>query len=75
VTSPLLGSSCHGGQPCTVQWLDDGQQPLLNTIGECTVGLYANEEVLVQSIRPIDVSSTHSFQFTPDPNAGPNSSS
>ena len=35
---------CHGGQPCPVQWLDDGEQPLLTTMGPCYVSLYAGNE-------------------------------
>ncbi|KAK7683815.1 hypothetical protein QCA50_013191 [Cerrena zonata] len=73
VTAPLAGSECHGGQPCTVQWLDNGAVPLLSTIGPCHVGLYNGEHVLVQQIDPVNVASVHSFQFTPDPQAGPSS--
>jgi len=73
VINPLSGSTCHGSQPCTVDWLDDGTEPLLSSIGACTVGLYTGQEKLVQTITPVDVSSTHSLQFTPDPKAGPNS--
>ncbi|KAI0922864.1 hypothetical protein AcW1_002586 [Taiwanofungus camphoratus] len=75
VTQPKTGSTCYGGQPCTVSWLDDGEQPLLNEIGPCFVGLYDGNDVLVQQIEPADVSAVHSLQFTPDPNAGPNSGS
>jgi len=73
VINPASGSTCHGSQPCTVQWLDDGIAPLLSNVGVCTVGLYTGHEKLVQTITAVDVSSTHSLEFTPDPKAGPNS--
>ncbi|KDQ56634.1 hypothetical protein JAAARDRAFT_296512 [Jaapia argillacea MUCL 33604] len=73
VVTPSDGSTCHGGQPCTVTWLDDGELPLLTSIGACTVGLYTKDEQLLQQIEPVDVASTHSLTFTPNPEAGPNS--
>ncbi|EIW53471.1 uncharacterized protein TRAVEDRAFT_133973 [Trametes versicolor FP-101664 SS1] len=75
VTQPTAGSTCSGGKPCTVQWLDDGTAPLLSQVGPCYVGLYNGNNVLVQQIVPVDISSVHSLQFTPDSNAGPNSGS
>ncbi|TCD68796.1 hypothetical protein EIP91_009810 [Steccherinum ochraceum] len=73
VTSPLQATTCHGGQPCTVQWLDNGEAPFLSDIGPCHVGLYNGRQVLVQQLDPVDVGATHSFVFTPDSNAGPDS--
>ncbi|KAI0080395.1 hypothetical protein K474DRAFT_1657808 [Panus rudis PR-1116 ss-1] len=73
VTSPLQDTVCHGGQPCEVQWVDNGAVPLLNNIGPCHIGLYNGREVLIQQIDPVDVGATHSLVFTPDPQAGPNS--
>ncbi|EIM87498.1 uncharacterized protein STEHIDRAFT_96635 [Stereum hirsutum FP-91666 SS1] len=75
VTSPNVGTTCHAGQSCTIEWLDDGTQPLLSTVGICTVGLYYGELQLVQSIEAVDVSSVHSLTFTPNAEAGPDSSS
>ncbi|KAI0772729.1 hypothetical protein BD413DRAFT_473948 [Trametes elegans] len=72
VIQPRAGSTCTGGQPCTVEWLDDGSVPLLSQIGPCYVALCYGEQVLVQQIAPVDLSSVHSLQFTPDPHAGPN---
>ncbi|KAJ3538532.1 hypothetical protein NM688_g6507 [Phlebia brevispora] len=40
VTAPSNTTTCHAGQPCSVQWLDDGSAPLLTSIGPCLVGLY-----------------------------------
>ncbi|KII91792.1 hypothetical protein PLICRDRAFT_105118, partial [Plicaturopsis crispa FD-325 SS-3] len=65
-------ATCYGGQPCTVQWLDDGSQPLLTSIGMSYVGLYTGDQHLVQEIQPVDVSAALSLTFTPDPKAGPN---
>jgi hypothetical protein len=45
VTDPVASTVCHGGQSCDVAWVDDGQSPLLSSIGECTVGLYNGEMV------------------------------
>ncbi|KAI0356992.1 hypothetical protein OH77DRAFT_1399908 [Trametes cingulata] len=73
VTQPRAAATCSGGKPCTVEWLDDGSVPLLAQIGPCYVALYNGDHVLVQQISPVDISAVHSLQFTPDPNAGPNS--
>ncbi|KIL55987.1 hypothetical protein M378DRAFT_173094 [Amanita muscaria Koide BX008] len=75
VTEPSAGSSCHGGQTCSISWLDDGQAPLLSSIGVTRVALYTGELQLVQTLQPVDVSSAHTLTFTPDPKAGPNSGS
>ncbi|KAK0469183.1 uncharacterized protein EV420DRAFT_1492916 [Desarmillaria tabescens] len=73
VIEPNSGSSCHGGQNCTVEWLDDGTWPLLSSFGVSTVGLYTGTQQLVQTLDPVDTSATHSLTFTPIPEAGPNS--
>ncbi|PBK84709.1 hypothetical protein ARMGADRAFT_1018391 [Armillaria gallica] len=73
VIEPNSGSTCHGGQNCTVEWLDDGVRPLLSSFGVSTVGLYTGTQQLVQSIDPVDTSTTHSLTFTPIPEAGPDS--
>ncbi|OCH88717.1 hypothetical protein OBBRIDRAFT_836368 [Obba rivulosa] len=74
VTSPASGGTCSGGSSCTVEWVDNGEAPLLSTIGPCFVGLYNGNDVLVQQIEPVDVANLHSLTFTPDPNAGPSGS-
>ncbi|KAI9464080.1 hypothetical protein BJY52DRAFT_1165977 [Lactarius psammicola] len=73
VVNPTTRTVCHGGKPCLVQWLDDGQNPLLTTMGPCHVALYSGNEKLIQQIEPVDVSTSHSLTFTPSSNAGPNS--
>lgn len=45
VLKPSSGSVCHGGTPCTVEWIEDGDQPLLNAIGTSTVGLFTGNQV------------------------------
>ncbi|KAI9567701.1 hypothetical protein HD554DRAFT_936096 [Boletus coccyginus] len=72
VTNPVQSSSCTGGQPCEVDWVDNGAAPLVSQIGVCEVGLYTGEYVLAQSLPSVDVSSTSSLTFTVDPAAGPN---
>ncbi|KAG5723896.1 hypothetical protein E4T56_gene9821 [Termitomyces sp. T112] len=75
VIKPEANSTCHGGQRCTIQWLDDGIRPLLAAAGVCTFGLYTGTMQLVQTIPPVDVSATRSISFKPIPAAGPNSDS
>ncbi|EPS96415.1 hypothetical protein FOMPIDRAFT_1130555, partial [Fomitopsis schrenkii] len=72
VNNPVATSVCYGGQPCTVTWLDDGQAPLLSSIGACYVGLYNGNGTLIQQIEPVNVGDVHSLTFTPDPTAEPN---
>ncbi|KAG2040653.1 hypothetical protein BDR03DRAFT_857355 [Suillus americanus] len=64
VTNPVQSTVCNGGQSCDVEWVDDGQSPLLSDIGECTVGLYNGEMALVQSLTSVNVANEHSFSFT-----------
>jgi hypothetical protein len=44
VISPREHSKCHGGVPCLVSWLDDGQAPLVTAMGPCSVALFAGNE-------------------------------
>ncbi|PIL29181.1 hypothetical protein GSI_09230 [Ganoderma sinense ZZ0214-1] len=74
ITAPLPATVCTGGKACTVEWVDDGVSPLLADIGACHVALYNGEEKLIQQLDPVDVSAQHGLQFTPDPKAGPDSS-
>ncbi|KDR77299.1 hypothetical protein GALMADRAFT_225415 [Galerina marginata CBS 339.88] len=75
IVQPSQGSTCTGGKPCTVTWVDDGTRPLLSAVGVSTVGLFTGHQKLVQTITPVDVGSAHSFTFTPNPAAGPNAGS
>ncbi|KAF8893012.1 hypothetical protein BD779DRAFT_1436375, partial [Infundibulicybe gibba] len=67
------GSTCHGGQECTIEWLDDGRSPLLTAIGLCNFGLFTGKQQLIQALPSADVATTHSLTFVPTPGAGPNS--
>ncbi|KAF9260648.1 hypothetical protein L218DRAFT_932066 [Marasmius fiardii PR-910] len=73
VINPRQGDTCHGGQECSVEWVDDGTRPLLSSMGVVTIGLYTGNQQLVQSIPAVDVSKVQSFKFTPIPEAGPDS--
>ncbi|PPQ74352.1 hypothetical protein CVT24_000663 [Panaeolus cyanescens] len=73
ILEPTAGSTCTGGQPCTITWVDDGTFPVLSSIGVATVGLFTGKQQLVQSITPVDVTKTRTVTFTPNPAAGPNS--
>ncbi|KAF9788055.1 hypothetical protein BJ322DRAFT_602236 [Thelephora terrestris] len=73
VNDPPTGRVCSGGQPCTISWVDDGVAPLLDAIKICYVALYNGNQILIQEITPVDVSTARSLTFTPSPNAGPNS--
>lgn len=45
VIDPPTHGACHGNQPCTVSWLDDGIAPLLDVINICNVALYNGDAV------------------------------
>ena len=45
VVKPTANSSCHAGRNCTIDWLDDGSEPLLPAMGICTFGLYHGNQV------------------------------
>ncbi|TFK75718.1 hypothetical protein BDN72DRAFT_452759 [Pluteus cervinus] len=64
VITPAVDSVCYGGQPCEVRWLDDGSIPLLNAFGLSEVGVYTGNQQLVQRLPPVDVSDTHTLEFT-----------
>ncbi|KAJ7188390.1 hypothetical protein C8R46DRAFT_1054633 [Mycena filopes] len=72
---PAQGSSCTGGAPCTLSWLDDGSAPFITDVGVVSAGLYTGKQQLVQAIAPLNVADRHSIEFTPNAQAGPNSAS
>jgi len=76
VTAPVATTDFTAGQPCTVSWQDDGQQPTLQAFGPAIVSIYAGnsqQQTLLQTITPsVDVSTTQSIIFTPDATIGPN---
>jgi len=76
VTAPVSSTTFAAGQPCTVSWQDDGQQPTLQAFGPAIVSVYAGnsqQQTMLQTITPsVDVSTTQAVIFTPDPSIGPN---
>jgi len=76
VTAPIATTVCSAGQPCAVTWNDNGVAPALASIGPCSIGVYAGsvtQQTLLQTISPsLDVSTTGSVSFNPDPTIGPN---
>jgi hypothetical protein len=76
-TSPTVSSIFTGGQPAVISWIDDGQSPTLPAFGIAKVSIYvgnAQQQTQLQLITDnVDVSTTQSIQFTPDPSIGPNS--
>lgn len=74
VTRPLTSTVCSAGESCTIQWVDDGNTPLLAAMGSANIALYTGDQQAVQQIASLDVSDSHSVTFTPDPRAGPSSS-
>jgi len=78
VTSPVATTTWTGGSTAVISWEDDGNAPLLATIGACSVGIYAGnsqQQTLLQEIvDSVNVATTASIQFTVDPTIGPDSS-
>jgi hypothetical protein len=75
ITQPVGSTTWTGGQQSTVSWQDDGQQPSLASFGPAMVSIYAGnsqQQTLLQTITPsVDVSTTQTIVFTPDPSIGP----
>jgi len=76
LTSPTASSTFHGGQAATVSWQDDGQAPSLQDFGNAKVSVYvgnAQQQTSLQLIvDSVNVATTSSIQFTPNPSIGPN---
>jgi len=74
-TAPVASTNFVAGKPCTVSWQDDGQQPSLQSFGPAMVSIYAGnsqQQTLLQTITPsVNVATTQSVIFTPDPTIGP----
>jgi hypothetical protein len=77
ITSPVASTTFSGGKQATVSWQDDGSSPSLKDFGPAKVSIYvgnAQQQTSLQLITgSVDVSTTASIQFTPDPTIGPNS--
>lgn len=76
VTAPVASTTFPAGTPATVSWQDDGKQPTLQAFGPAVLSIYAGnsqQQTLLQTIAPsVDVSTTQSVIFTPDPTIGSN---
>jgi hypothetical protein len=77
LTSPVASTTFTGGQQATVSWQESGNAPTLAQFGNATFAIYvgnAIEQTPLQTIATsVNVSSTSSFTFTPQPDIGPNS--
>ncbi|KIJ14745.1 hypothetical protein PAXINDRAFT_180915 [Paxillus involutus ATCC 200175] len=67
VTNPVQSTTCSAGQSCSVEWIDNGESPLLSAIAECEVGLCMGEYALAQAFPSVNVATSSSFTFTPSP--------
>ncbi|KAF9238124.1 hypothetical protein BU15DRAFT_88527 [Melanogaster broomeanus] len=78
VTSPVVDTTFTAGQQATISWEDNGQNPTLSQFGNATFAIYvgnAIQQTPLQTIATnVNVSTTSSFEFTPDGTIGPNSS-
>ncbi|KAG5331664.1 hypothetical protein C0989_007612 [Termitomyces sp. Mn162] len=71
ITSPTASTTFVAGQQATINWQDDGMTPSLKDFGPAKVSVYAGnaqQQTSLQLVIPsVDVSTTQSIQFTPDP--------
>jgi hypothetical protein len=80
ITSPTDSTTCHGGQPCQLAWSEDkaNTPPLLADWGPTSVGIWVGsqqQQTQLQLIQDgVNVATTGSITFTPDPSIGPNDS-
>jgi hypothetical protein len=76
MTAPVASTSWQGGAQQTINWIDDGKTPNLQAFGPSTVGLFVGNAIqqtqLQLIVDSVDVSTTSSISFTPDPSVGAN---
>jgi hypothetical protein len=77
ITTPFDTTVYSGGQTdATVVWKDDGAAPSLATFGHASISIYVGnriQQTSLQVLKPdVDVSTTSTITFTPDPTIGPN---
>ncbi|KAJ3477469.1 hypothetical protein NLI96_g10443 [Meripilus lineatus] len=76
ITAPVASTSWAAGTQQTISWQDDGTAPDLKTFGpaKVTIGVgNAVTQTQLQTVVPsVDVSTTSSILFTPDPSIGTN---
>lgn len=77
ITNPVATSSFVGGSEVTISWIESGSGPTLEEFGPSIISVYvgnAQQQTRLQTIEDnVDVSTTGSVQFTPDPSIGPDS--
>jgi len=79
VTAPIASTTYSGGKPATITWQDDKNAPTLEMFGPATISIYVGNRIqqtslqLLTSTSGLDVSTTSTLTFTPDPTIGPNS--
>jgi len=79
VTAPVSSTTYSGGKPATITWQDDNNAPTLKMFGPATISIYVGNRIqqtslqLLTSSSGLDVSTTSTLTFTPDPTIGPNS--
>lgn len=75
VTEPTASTICTAGTACNVRWNDDGNAPVLATIGVCSVDLYTGgvqQQTFLQNIGSVDVSTNAYVTYLPDATVGSN---
>jgi len=74
-TDPTATAGFTGGQPATIQWIDDNNQPSLSVYGQCILSIYtgnSKQQTSLQTINSsIDPNAVNSFAFTVDATIGP----
>ncbi|KAG8950119.1 hypothetical protein FRC04_007974 [Tulasnella sp. 424] len=77
VTEPVASTICTAGTACNVRWNDDGNVPVLATIGVCNIELCTGgvqQQTCLQTIAQADVSTNAYVTYLPDATVGPNGS-
>jgi len=78
VTSPIEAISFTGGQPSTITWIDNADQPPLASFGLAKVSIYAGNSIDQTSLQTIsesiDPTNPMSLPFTPNASIGPTGS-
>jgi len=77
ITSPTGSSTFTGGQQASVKWQDDGTSPSLAQFGAASIAIYVGNAIQQTQLQVINgsvnVATTSSIQFVPNPSIGPDS--
>jgi hypothetical protein len=75
ITAPVATTTWTAGQQQTITWMDNGMAPTLKDFSNAVVSIYAGNAIqqtkLQEIVASVDVSTTSSITFTPDPSIGP----